>query len=119
MRSTWPITIRAAETHPALLPEPCAVVGPIQLLILQPTPFCNIDCQYCYLPNRSEVRTMELDTLWETATKIASEGLLGESVTIVWHAGEPLTLPPQFYADAIQGIRRRIPESTLIRHTVQ
>jgi sulfatase maturation enzyme AslB (radical SAM superfamily) len=22
-----------------------------QLLILQPTPFCNLDCDYCYLPN--------------------------------------------------------------------
>ena len=22
----------------------------IELLILQPTPFCNIDCKYCYLP---------------------------------------------------------------------
>src|SRR5438105_2450700 len=98
MHPTWPITIQGTETPPALSLEACAVIGPIQLLILQPTPFCNIDCRYCYLPNRSDIRAMELDTVWETATKITAEGLLGESVTIVWHAGEPLTLPPQFYA---------------------
>jgi len=25
----------------------------LQLLVIQPTPFCNIDCRYCYLPDRS------------------------------------------------------------------
>lgn len=30
--------------------------GPIEQLVLQPTPFCNLDCKYCYLPNRSEDR---------------------------------------------------------------
>ena len=25
----------------------------ISLLVLQPSPFCNINCDYCYLPNRS------------------------------------------------------------------
>ena len=24
----------------------------IDLFILQPTPFCNLDCDYCYLPDR-------------------------------------------------------------------
>ena len=27
--------------------------GPvIETLVVQPTPFCNIACSYCYLPNR-------------------------------------------------------------------
>lgn len=119
MRAAKLITIRALQSSAVAEPEPCSVIGPIQLLILQPTPFCNIDCRYCYLPNRSETRTMDLGTVLETATRIAEEGLLGESITIVWHAGEPLTLPKQFYVDAISGIRGRIPASTVVRHTVQ
>jgi hypothetical protein len=26
--------------------------GKLDLLVIQPTPFCNLDCDYCYLPNR-------------------------------------------------------------------
>jgi uncharacterized protein len=26
--------------------------GPIALVVLQPTSFCNLDCDYCYLPER-------------------------------------------------------------------
>jgi uncharacterized protein len=25
----------------------------IELLVVQPTPFCNIDCRYCYLADRT------------------------------------------------------------------
>ena len=33
--------------------EPVArdAVGPLELLVVQPTPFCNLDCSYCYLPD--------------------------------------------------------------------
>src|SRR5579864_2854600 len=27
----------------------------LSLALLQASPFCNIDCKYCYLPNRSSV----------------------------------------------------------------
>ena len=33
----------------AITPADCA--GRTRLLILQSTPFCNIDCEYYYLPN--------------------------------------------------------------------
>jgi len=39
----------------------------IQLAIIQATPFCNIDCDYCYLPGRSLTRRMK----WETLEKVA------------------------------------------------
>jgi len=29
------------------------LVPRIELLVVQPTPFCNIDCRYCYLPDRN------------------------------------------------------------------
>ena len=33
-------------------------VGPLDLLVIQPTPFCNIDCSYCYLPTRQSKERM-------------------------------------------------------------
>ena len=26
-----------------------------QTIVLQPTPFCNIQCKYCYLPQRDDI----------------------------------------------------------------
>ena len=26
--------------------------GPLTLAVIQPTSFCNLDCDYCYLPDR-------------------------------------------------------------------
>ena len=34
-----------------------------RLLVLQPTPFCNINCDYCYLPNRTDTRRMDFAVL--------------------------------------------------------
>ena len=33
----------------------------IGLLILQPSPFCNIDCDYCYLADRASTKKMSLE----------------------------------------------------------
>lgn len=72
-------------------------VGPLELLVLQPTPFCNIDCSYCYLPDRQNPRKMSLDTLEAAFSWVFSSGLVRESFTVLWHAGEPLVVPPEFY----------------------
>jgi uncharacterized protein len=70
------------------------------LLILQPTPFCNIDCDYCYLPDRRNPARMSHATVRLAAERLVEDGLLGDSLTVVWHAGEPLVLPPDYYEDA-------------------
>ena len=43
--------------------------GKTELLILQSTSFCNIDCAYCYLPGRSNKKVMDLATLRVVLTK--------------------------------------------------
>lgn len=73
-----------------------------QLVVIQPTPFCNIDCHYCYLPNRSLPKQMTLTTLSRIFESIFSSSLLARSITIVWHSGEPMTLPLRFYERAFQ-----------------
>jgi uncharacterized protein len=78
----------------------------VNLLILQPTPFCNIDCDYCYLPERTSTRRMTLDTLERTIERVLGSGLVGPKLSIVWHAGEPLALPISFYEQAFQLIEK-------------
>jgi len=34
-----------------------------KLVVIQPTPFCNINCRYCYLPHRSVNRQIQVTTL--------------------------------------------------------
>lgn len=73
----------------------------MQLLVLQPTAFCNIDCKYCYLPLRSDKRKMSEQTLNAIGTVVVASHAFSENTTVVWHAGEPLVLPADWYACAV------------------
>ena len=78
-----------------------------QEFILQPTSFCNINCDYCYLPHRQVKRRMSSNTLSLVFQAIFSSSLLADRVRIVWHAGEPMTLPISFYEKAFQLIEQQ------------
>src|SRR5579862_6733807 len=73
-----------------------------QFVVLQPTPFCNINCRYCYLPDRSNPRRMSLTTLERILQVLFASSQLARDITIIWHAGEPLLLPLSFYERAMQ-----------------
>lgn len=90
-----------------------------RLLILQPTPFCNINCDYCYLPNRSSTGRMELATVRHAAERLRDDQLLGETLTVVWHAGEPLAMPIGFYEDAITTVQSAIGPHCRVTHSIQ
>jgi len=72
-----------------------------RLLILQSTPFCNIDCAYCYLPDRNSTARMSMQTLALAARRLVEDGLLDAELSVVWHAGEPMVLPPGYYEESI------------------
>jgi uncharacterized protein len=72
----------------------------IELLIVQPTSFCNINCSYCYLPDRNNRTRLTIDTLAWLCRRVFTSGFLGERLSIVWHAGEPLVLSPAYYPPA-------------------
>jgi uncharacterized protein len=93
--------------------------GRTRLLILQGTPFCNIDCGYCYLPHRDDRSRMRLETVGRAVAWVTRYGLAADPLTIFWHAGEPLTLPPEWYASAIAVARAAVPASSHIMHRVQ
>jgi uncharacterized protein len=90
-----------------------------RLLVLQGTPFCNIDCDYCYLPERTDTRRMALDTVRCAARRLRDDGLAGPELTVVWHAGEPLVLPRAFYADAFEAVAEELGSATAVTHAMQ
>jgi len=76
------------------------------LVVLQPTTFCNINCQYCYLPERLNTRRMSIDVIRRVASELFSSALVEEPFIFLWHLGEPLSVPPSFYEEAFAEIER-------------
>jgi uncharacterized protein len=91
----------------------------ISTVVVQPTPFCNINCSYCYLPQRDTRSVLEQATVLTLFEKIFSSGWVGEDLTIIWHAGEPLVVPIAFYEAAFKTIKSLCPESVRLRHSIQ
>lgn len=80
--------------------------GPIKLVVIQPTTFCNLDCDYCYLPGRQSKQQLSLNLLEPIFHNLFSSPYLKGDFTVVWHAGEPLTVQPNFYEAAFETITR-------------
>ena len=91
----------------------------IQSIVLQPTPFCNIRCKYCYLPTRDDKSVMSLDTIKATFEKVFDSPYPASHITVIWHAGEPLVLPISYYESAFQAIEQLRPSAVEIRHSFQ
>lgn len=86
---------------------------------MQPTPFCNLDCSYCYLPGRDDRRRLAIPTVEATIRNIIDSRLLGSELTVIWHAGEPLVVPPRFYAEAFERIASLVDGQAAIHHSIQ
>ncbi|MDJ0597687.1 MAG: cyclophane-forming radical SAM/SPASM peptide maturase GrrM/OscB [Crocosphaera sp.] len=78
--------------------------GPINLVVIQPTPFCNLDCDYCYLPNRDLKERLSLDLIEPIFKAIFTSPFVGELIDICWHAGEPLAVPFSYYKEVFKRI---------------
>ncbi|HXJ94108.1 MAG TPA: cyclophane-forming radical SAM/SPASM peptide maturase GrrM/OscB [Terriglobia bacterium] len=66
----------------------------VELLIFQTTPFCNINCSYCYLPNRQAKERILPSVVSRVTQSVLDAGWIADQVTVVWHAGEPLVVGP-------------------------
>jgi uncharacterized protein len=98
---------------------PAELAGATRLLVLQPTPFCNIDCGYCYLPRRNDRHRMPHDLVEAAARFVFDHQLAAPDFTVVWHAGEPLVLPPVWYAEAFERVARAAPAGAAVQHAIQ
>jgi uncharacterized protein len=91
----------------------------VRLLVMQPTPFCNLDCTYCYLPARHDKRRLSIPTVEAAIRNVIDSGLLGPELTVIWHAGEPLVMPPEFYAQAFERIAVVVAGRAQVHHSMQ
>ena len=91
----------------------------IHTVVLQPTPFCNINCKYCYLPQRDAKTVMSLQTAIAIFEKIFATGWCSPYLTVIWHAGEPLVLPPSYYQAAFEAIEALRPAGIQLQHSIQ
>jgi len=86
--------------------HPITALSPVELVVLQGTSFCNLNCKYCDLSvegrqTKSSMGTAVIDRFF---MELFQSGRAAPEVTILWHSGEPLTLPPSYYEDAIARI---------------
>jgi uncharacterized protein len=91
----------------------------IAVVVVQPTPFCNISCTYCYLPDRDVKTVMSQSTVGELFKKVFASGWAAADLTVIWHAGEPLVVPPTFYREAFATIAALRPPAVRVRHAIQ
>ena len=96
-----------------------ATLGPLDLLVIQPTPFCNLDCAYCYLPERQNKRRIGAATLDRLFARVFESALVRGPFTVVWHAGEPMVLRPAFYREAFAIVARHNAGSVAVGHALQ
>ncbi len=80
--------------------------GTVRLVVIQPTPFCNLDCDYCYLPDRHSKYRLSLDLIEPIFKNLFQSQFIDKQFTVVWHAGEPLTMPITFYESAFDQIKQ-------------
>ena len=97
--------------------------GPIELIVIQPTSFCNLNCDYCYLPDRHLKNTLSLELIEPIFKTIFASPFVGEHFTVCWHAGEPLAVPISFYDSALEIIRsvekKYNTKQCLVKHSIQ
>jgi uncharacterized protein len=93
--------------------------GMTRLLVLQPTSFCNIDCDYCYLPDRDKKHRMRPETLRSVLKNLVHDEVFAGTLEILWHAGEPLTLGIEYYRQANEIIDECVPSYVRVRQTFQ
>jgi uncharacterized protein len=91
----------------------------IDSVVLQPTPFCNISCRYCYLPDRRNTSKMSVETLRQVFGQVFSSGWLSEKLDVIWHAGEPLVLTVDYYRTAFREIKKLTPADVKVTHFFQ
>lgn len=90
----------------------------VQHVIVQGTPFCNINCSYCYLPHRTDRSRMSFDTMRTVFTKIFAAEKLSSRISVVWHSGEPLVLGTDYYRQAFDLVNELAEGKTRILHSI-
>lgn len=82
---------------------------------LKPSDYCNVGCDHCYLPlavrqNKSRMTPETLDNAI-LAIRDMVEAQRAPGALVVWHGGEPLALPPEYFEAACARVRELMPDA--------
>lgn len=88
-------------------------------LILQATPFCNMRCTYCYLPERNKSSKLNHSQLRRLLEYLVSEKLIGTYFNVAWHLGEPLAAGIKWLDESISIIKEVLSDNVKIQFNIQ
>jgi hypothetical protein len=72
----------------------------VETVVVQPTPFCNINCRYCYLPDRNVSTVIEQSTVAALFSKLFETNEIsrdGQLSALSDSAGSSLGFPDEVY----------------------
>lgn len=92
----------------------------VRLAILQPTSLCNLNCSYCYVPDRTDSSLMTDEVVRAGADFVYAIAPPDQTTfTFLWHAGEPLAAGLDFYRRAFPIVQDAAAPDHTIRHSMQ
>ena len=80
-------------------------------IILQPTTFCNLDCDYCYLYDRDKNQKMLFTVIEHLALHLSHSK---KKISLIWHGGEPLSCGIDYFSKLIKPL-----SDTLVRGKIR
>lgn len=89
----------------------------LNTLVIQPTSLCNLNCTYCYLPNRNKNLVMPVSTACKIADELSTLNL-EHTVNILWHSGEPLICGINKFIELLEPFEV-LRKQKKIRHSIQ
>lgn len=94
-------------------------LGPIELVGIQPTLFCNLNCSYCFLPTeeRRTTKKIAMETVDKIGQRLFESGLVNGTFTVTWAASEPLSMGVAFYEEAFATLEKYNHSKTKIVHS--
>ncbi|MFJ9442733.1 cyclophane-forming radical SAM peptide maturase AmcB [Kitasatospora sp. NPDC101235] len=89
-------------------------------VVVQADSFCNLDCTYCYLPDRKRRAPMSVAIAEAVARSVAefADTASPEPVEVVWHAGGPLAVGRSRLAELLAPFEP-LRQAGLVEHSVQ
>lgn len=89
------------------------------IVLIQPTSLCNLNCRYCYVPDRKIPGIISDSVLATIFTKILKSPVIHDYLVVNWHAGEPLVVGIPFYKKAVALCNQNNVHQLNIKHVIQ
>lgn len=88
------------------------------LVVFHPTPFCNLDCSYCWAPDRNDRGRMPLQVVSSALSQIYQKQHLTK-IDFCWLTGEPLAMGLDHFRSAVALCQSAKPDAVGIRLHIQ